>query len=316
MAAIDIIIPTFRPRVNFFKTLDALSNQNLDDDTTYRIIVVDDGSQDEHLIDLTSRYSNCHLISLDKNQGRAAARNAGAEYSHGEYLLFLDSDCEIPNSNLVAKHCQLLAKGCDVVFGSIGPGTSENSFWTAYFSDIQRRRHQAAMAGDFLMLTSAHFSIRRKVFENIGGFDQHFRYYGFEDRDLFARLIKAKCSFHYNPSLIVLHEATLNLTDVCQKALEAGKFTSGLFAEKHPDIYKKMYFRYFDCRWHPIILSIPLCFSYWLMPLLPKYLDRYFLKSWLPKPFTYGVVKLFSALAFLLGTHQALRVPSAHCTDT
>lgn len=55
------------------------------------VIVVDDGSTDNSR-DIIAAYGNQILPVLKENGGQASAFNAGFRVSHGEVVLFLDSD--------------------------------------------------------------------------------------------------------------------------------------------------------------------------------------------------------------------------------
>ena len=56
------------------------------------IIVVDNGSEDETLRVLSSKYPNIKVLALDKNYGVGPARNRGLMFSSGKYLMTLDND--------------------------------------------------------------------------------------------------------------------------------------------------------------------------------------------------------------------------------
>jgi len=58
----------------------------------YELIIVDDGSSD-HSLDEISRFSDQRIKRLfQKNQGQAAAFNNGMKHCEGEFVAFLDSD--------------------------------------------------------------------------------------------------------------------------------------------------------------------------------------------------------------------------------
>jgi GT2 family glycosyltransferase len=57
------------------------------------LIIVDDASTDGSLkFCQTLEDSRIHVISLQKNAGASAARNAGLQTAHGDYIMYLDSD--------------------------------------------------------------------------------------------------------------------------------------------------------------------------------------------------------------------------------
>lgn len=69
--------------------------------TDYEIILVDDGSTDNTLLEckkIASEFPNVHAYHQE-NKGVSAARNYGLEKAKGEYIMFVDSDDFIsPNS--------------------------------------------------------------------------------------------------------------------------------------------------------------------------------------------------------------------------
>lgn len=74
------------------------------------IIIVDDGSKNpQPLKNLADEFS-CSLSRLEKNVGPSLARNIGAAKAKGEFLWFLDSDCEIENPELLTVMIMVLKK--------------------------------------------------------------------------------------------------------------------------------------------------------------------------------------------------------------
>jgi len=97
-------------------------------------------------------------------------------------------------------------------------------------------------------MTAAGFMISRNFIEKVSGFDEQYMYYGFEDRDLYARLFKEGGRAGFCSEAIVYHDDSLNLKSVCSKMQEAGKYTASIFSKRHPDIYENMKYDLIDIR--------------------------------------------------------------------
>ncbi|WP_311408463.1 glycosyltransferase family 2 protein [Liquorilactobacillus uvarum] len=88
---VSAILPVYNVDKYLEKAIGSLENQ------TYKkmeVIIVDDGSTDssnEVAQYLVRKYSNITLVT-QKNQGAAAARNAGIKKAKGKYLYFMDPD--------------------------------------------------------------------------------------------------------------------------------------------------------------------------------------------------------------------------------
>ena len=84
----SIIIPTYNYASYLPRAVDSVLAQPGGD---YEVVVVDDGSTDE-TPKLMQRFGSPVCSLRQENQGPSAARNHGIGASHGEWLLFLDSD--------------------------------------------------------------------------------------------------------------------------------------------------------------------------------------------------------------------------------
>jgi hypothetical protein len=94
---VSIVIPHYNCPNLLRKCLESLVRQ------TYRcmqVIVVDDGSDNrDAVVTLLDAFSGLltgiRLVDGKTNRGAPVARNMGAEAAQGEFLLFLDADCEL-----------------------------------------------------------------------------------------------------------------------------------------------------------------------------------------------------------------------------
>ena len=115
--SLSILIPTYN-NVCFelVKTLQAQAA--LLSDFEYEILVADDGSTDLSTITTNRKINeieNCRYIEREKNVGRSAIRNFLAKEAKYEWLLFIDSDLHIDNTDFVKKYS--LAEGKIIVDG-------------------------------------------------------------------------------------------------------------------------------------------------------------------------------------------------------
>lgn len=85
----SIVIPTYNRAAFIETTIRSVLVQEFDD---FEVIVVDDGSTDETEKVVAAIDDPRIQYYWKQNEERAAARNAGASFSNGEYITFLDSD--------------------------------------------------------------------------------------------------------------------------------------------------------------------------------------------------------------------------------
>ena len=87
-ALISVIIPSYNTSAYIREAIDSVLAQDCPD---LDLIVVDDGSTDG-TVDVVRSYGERLRLLTQRNEGAAAARNAGLAAASGEYIAFLDSD--------------------------------------------------------------------------------------------------------------------------------------------------------------------------------------------------------------------------------
>lgn len=90
MPKISVIISLYNKELYVEKTIDSILKQTYDD---YEAIIVDDGSTDESVNIIKTRYSSDKIkIYSKQNGGPSSARNYGVRKAQGEWVVFLDAD--------------------------------------------------------------------------------------------------------------------------------------------------------------------------------------------------------------------------------
>ena len=131
-------------------------------------------------------------------RGPAANRNRGAREARGAWLAFTDDDC-LPQPGWLAAFAARIdrqsAPAVRVLEGPTTPGGAKDygPFLTAPLNDT----------GGFLW--SCNFAIERKLFDEMGGFDEGFPHPHLEDVDLRMRLEDRKEPFPFIPEAVVAH---------------------------------------------------------------------------------------------------------------
>jgi glycosyltransferase involved in cell wall biosynthesis len=102
----SIVVPSYNASERLYYNLLSINAQEYDR-KDFEVIVVDNGSSDETSEMLSNFDANFTLntIYLDKNMGRAFARNCGAMEAKGDIIIFHDSDM-IAEKAFVKKHIE------------------------------------------------------------------------------------------------------------------------------------------------------------------------------------------------------------------
>lgn len=116
---VSVIIPAKNREDTIFRAISSVLSQ--EGDYTIEVIVVDDASTDNtvgKINQLQKEHENIFLIKNSESMGGAAARNAGAKASTGQFIAFLDSDDEWTSNHLKNKLTLLGKHAVDGCFGS------------------------------------------------------------------------------------------------------------------------------------------------------------------------------------------------------
>ena len=210
MPYFSVIVPVYNRIDEVSDLLESLSHQSSND---FEIILVEDGSTEpcKHIAD---KYADILDIQYyhKSNEGRSIARNYGIERAKGEYFIFFDSDCVIPNDYFVALKKRLEENYTDC-FG--GPDAAHDSF-----TDVQKAINYSmtsflttgGIRGGKVQMEkfvprSFNMGYSRKVWETVGGFREMFS----EDIDMSTRIRQAGFSIQLIRDAYVYHKRRTSL---------------------------------------------------------------------------------------------------------
>jgi glycosyltransferase involved in cell wall biosynthesis len=177
---LSVVVPAYNDAVMLDHTLAHLTDQTLAP-VAYEIVVVDDGSTDETpSVIAAASAGQVHVrgVTLDRNRGRAAARNAGIRAAAAPIVAFVDSDVLV-RRDFLRRHLEIHRKAGRPVVGR-GPVVLIPT------PELPARDPVARLSPAYL--DTANASVPRQVLVDAGMFDEGFRVYGWEDFDLGLRL--------------------------------------------------------------------------------------------------------------------------------
>ena len=189
----------------------------------FEVIVMDNETTDAHALDLMKEYS-IHRIPFPGPFNFSRANNEAAAAAHGEFLLFLNNDTEVIATDWL-QHLVYYAEQADV--GAAGAllayddetvqhagvalgmrGTADHTM-RRFPIDVDGYAGSLACAREVSAVTGACLMIRKSLFEEIGGFNEHF-FTAYQDVDLCLRLrargLRAICT----PEAFLLHDESVS----------------------------------------------------------------------------------------------------------
>ncbi len=214
-SAVSVIIPNYRGEELLPHCLESVISQ--DTEVPFEVVVVDDGSDDGSIDLVAGRYPRVRLLANRRNRGPAAAKNLGAAASRGEYLAFLDNDVELQpgwmeamigrlgagDESVGACASHLLLNSCGRMLNSTGGMVNLLGYaWDRGIFNPDSGSY--SYKSRVMYACSAAMMVKKRVFEEVGGFDERLRY-PYEDTDLGWRMNIYGYEVLYEPNAVARH---------------------------------------------------------------------------------------------------------------
>ena len=222
---VSVVIPVYGKVDYTLMCLRSIGNCSIQ--VSFEVIVVDDCSPDNTLVAL-KEVSGVRVVSNQTNQGFIRSCNSGAAVALGEYLCFLNNDTQVCDGWL-----DELVRTFDE-FSDVGLAGSkfvypngilqeaggiiwrDGSAWN--FGRGEDPCHPMfSYAREVDYISGASILIRKKLFDEFGGFDERYLPAYCEDSDLALKVRNRGLKVMYQPLSVVIHyEGITSGTDVRQ----------------------------------------------------------------------------------------------------
>lgn len=248
---VSIIIPT-KDKVSYLKCC-IRSIHKRTAYNNYEIIIIDTGSQKKETLNYYKKLknnSNIRFLKWKKEFNFAAVNNFGVKVTKGKYILFLNNDTEVINSEwleAMLEHAQrkevgavgakLLFKDgsiqhCGIVLGLGSDRVAGHAFIHqrdfGYFGYPHILRNYSAVTAACMLLS-------RKKFEEVGGFGEEFKTC-YNDVDLCLKLRNKGYLVVYTPYAQLYHFESISLGKVEEGKRTIDKKETALMKEKWGDL--------------------------------------------------------------------------------
>lgn len=210
---ISIVIPNYNGeeilKINIPRVLEAVKYHREKTKNFFEVIVADDASSDNSIE--TAKEMGVKVIINSKNLGFSSTVNEGVSQSKGEIVFLLNTDA-YPQKDFLNSLPQnfsdpmVFAVGCldkslengKKIFRGRGIGKWEKGFLVHRRGEVNKTNTLWASGGSS--------AFRRSIWNKLGGFDELYNPFYWEDIDLSYRALKSGYKVLFDSKSIVYHE--------------------------------------------------------------------------------------------------------------
>ncbi|MFN5422185.1 MAG: glycosyltransferase [bacterium] len=229
----SVVVAVYNRPDEISKLLDSLNKQLSKD---FEVIIVEDGSSIDCKTVITEYSSLLDIHYFFKeNSGQGDSRNFGVAQAKGEYIVFFDSDCIIPQGYFLKVEEEMHKRSFDAWGGPDSASDDFNSLQKAISHTMTSYMTTGGIRGAKKQLgsfepRSFNFGIRKSTFIDLGGF--HYTNRG-EDIELSHRLKKEGYHSILISEAFVYHKRRTTLSNFFKQVFSFGQ-TRIFLKQIHP----------------------------------------------------------------------------------
>jgi GT2 family glycosyltransferase len=222
---VSVVIPTNNTGTLIGSQLKALAGQQMS--IEFEVLVVDYRSTDETVSvarEWADRFRSLKIIDAPELRGAAYARNVGARAARSDNLLFCDADDEVAPGWVKAMADALDA--AELVGGAI---EVEQLNFPDVFKEWYNHQGLLTALGFMPFANGCNLGVRRRVLEQVGGFDETFLQA--EDVDFSWRVQLAGYHLMFVPDSIVHYRLRQGVRAIAKQHFHWGRSNVKLYAK-------------------------------------------------------------------------------------
>jgi len=248
-AGISVVLPNYNGEDLLEKNLPSLYQALAEVPLPCEVIVSDDCSTDGSVEYLKRSYPAIKVVSTSENSGFATACNIGIAEAQYSLTCIVNTDVSFDpnyfkNSQEYFGDPNLFAIKGDIVNYRDRPDNILNidteivvCFKLGFFKFTASEKRKSVNYDRILVLLGCCFVCRTDLIKNIGGYDERFSPYYWEDLDLAMRAVEKGYDLAYVPDCKIYHQlsSTISKTQSDKKRRLVSKRNNFLLTWKHLD---------------------------------------------------------------------------------
>jgi GT2 family glycosyltransferase len=176
-----------------------------------KITIIDDCSSDDSIQYIKTYYPNISLLSKRKHDGYASTVNFGVKHAHSDIVVLLNNDIK-PEKGFLKPLIDHFSDPCLFAVGCMDKSIEKNGSIALRGRGIAKWRngfyiHSRGEVNqhDTAWVSGGSGAFRKNMWEKLGGMDERFNPFYWEDIDLSFRAVRAGYKILFEPASVVWH---------------------------------------------------------------------------------------------------------------
>ncbi len=214
----SILIACRNEEKNIANCIDSILKNQVNENISWKIIVIDDNSTDK-TIEILNQYPSVQIIQSEQGQGKKYAISQGVQHADGDYILITDADCEVGpqwiNSRIHHMQREKSAIATSMVFVK-RECSILSEFEHLDFCSLMSATNYGIKSKSFYLGNGANLAFEKSAFQNVRGFSNNLNFASGDDVFLINKINAngGKVTFDDQINSLVLTQSNTTIKDL------------------------------------------------------------------------------------------------------